>query len=105
MRRFPAQLVVGIGGVGVYFFYIARATVNALMIYRYTGQAENHDEVRGKEIGYDLISIYDTFWRQAQKGENETYGESLDYETRSFFRVLAGKSPGEMEETLPEETL
>lgn len=75
-------------------------SINGVMVYRYTGQAENHDEVRGKEIGYDLISIYDTFWRQAQKGENETYGESLDYETRSFFRVLAGKSPERAEQKL-----
>lgn len=74
--------------------------VNGVMIYRYTGRAENHDEIRGKEIGYDLLSIYDTFWKQAQKGENETYGESLDYETRSFFRVMTGKAPEKVEHSL-----
>ncbi|MFN0110896.1 MAG: hypothetical protein ACKVZH_18705 [Blastocatellia bacterium] len=77
-------------------------SVNGVMLYRYTGRADNHDEptskdIGGKEIGYDLLSIYDTLWQQAQKGENETYGESLDYETRSFFRVLAGKSPEKTE--------
>ncbi|MDX2040803.1 MAG: hypothetical protein SF097_06120 [Acidobacteriota bacterium] len=75
-------------------------SINGVMIYRYTGRAENHDETPGKEIGYDLIPIYDTFWQQAQKGENETYGESLDYETRSFFRILAGKPPEKSEQKL-----
>lgn len=75
-------------------------SVNGVMVYRYTGRAENHDETVGKEIGYDLLSIYDTFWQQAQKGENETYGESLDYETRSFFKALAGKAPEKAEQKL-----
>lgn len=74
--------------------------INGVMVYRYAGRAENHDEVTGKNIGYDLLSIYDTFWQQAQKGENETYGESLDYETRSFFKVLAGKSPEKAEQKI-----
>ncbi len=74
--------------------------VNGVMIYRYTGRAENHDEISGKEIGYDLLSIYDTFWLQAQKGENETYGESLDFESRSFFRILTGQAPEKVEHNL-----
>ena len=39
-------------------------SVNGLLVYRYAGHAEVHPEVRGKTIGYDLISIYDTVWTQ-----------------------------------------
>ena len=37
--------------------------------------------------GYDLISIYDTLWLRAQKGSNETFGETTDYATRIIQRV------------------
>jgi hypothetical protein len=77
-----------------------KTSVGGVMVYRYAGHAEDHSEVRGKNIGYDLISIYDTFWARAQKGENETFGESFDYGTRSFLKFQAGNSPEKIEQKL-----
>jgi len=77
-----------------------KGSVSGVLVYRYTGHAEVHPEVRGKSIGYDLISIYDTFWVQAQKGENETFGESFDYGTRSLLKFRAGNSPEKIEQKL-----
>jgi hypothetical protein len=53
--------------------------VTDVLIYGYTGQAEDHDAIKGRNIGYDLVSIYDTLWQRGLSGENETYGETFEY--------------------------
>src|SRR5262249_36281200 len=75
-----------------------KRSVNGVLVYRYTGRAEVHPEVRGKTIGYDLIPVYDTFWTRAQKGENETFGEASDYGSRSLLKFQPGKSPEKIEQ-------
>ncbi len=71
--------------------------VTGLLTYNYTGTAEDHatlgEKADGKTIGYDLVSIYDTFWARATGGLNETFGETLDYEKRSAQKFQAGKAP------------
>lgn len=71
--------------------------VNGVLVYRYTGQAEDHDKITGKFIGYDLQAVYGTLWARAQGSENETYGETQDYQTRAFFVLQADKSSAKTE--------
>jgi len=73
-------------------------SINGLMVYSYTGRAE--EPGREKSIGYDLIPIYDTLWKQAKQGENETYGESFDYRTRTFLKFRTNESPEKIEMNL-----
>jgi hypothetical protein len=61
-------------------------SINGVMIYSFTGRAEDPDAVKEKSIGYDLISIYDTLWMRAKQGKNETYGEAFNYQTRAFLK-------------------
>jgi hypothetical protein len=61
-------------------------SINGVMIYSFTGRAEDPAEVKEKSIGYDLISIYDTLWMRAKQGKNETYGEAFNYQTRAFLK-------------------
>jgi hypothetical protein len=72
-----------------------------VIIYIFTGRADDPDRVdRGKEksLGYDLTSIYDTLWLRAKKGENETYGEALDYQRRSFLKFQSNGSAEKVEQ-------
>jgi hypothetical protein len=57
-----------------------RKSTGGALIYSYKGQADDPERMRDKNIGYDLIPIYDTLWQQAQQGENETYGEAAEYQ-------------------------
>lgn len=89
-------------------------SINGVMVYSYAGRAEDNDEVYSstevrpaggryvgyKYIGYDLMPIHDTFWSRAQQGENETFGETLDYETREFFKFQGEKSAVKFEHKL-----
>jgi hypothetical protein len=77
-----------------------KRSVGGLIVYHYAGQAEVHPEVPCKNVGYDLIPIYDTFWVRAQEGENETFGESFDYGKRSLLGFQAGASPEKNERKL-----
>jgi hypothetical protein len=54
-----------------------------VLIYRFTGKAEDPQKETGS-IGYDLLPLYDTFWKHAQEGRSEAYGESQDYGVRSI---------------------
>ncbi len=74
-----------------------KSSVNGVLIYSYTGRAEDHDQVKGKSIGYDLIPVYDTLWIRSQKEENETYGEVFNYETRAVLKLQLEKSPEKVE--------
>lgn len=68
-----------------------------LLTYNYTGTAEDHatlgDKADGNTIGYDLVSIYDTFWTHATNGANDTFGETLDYQKRIAQKFQAGQTP------------
>jgi len=64
-------------------------SVNGVLNYVYRGRAEEVESREQREVGYDLLPIYETFWTRAQKGANETYGEAFNY--RGF--ALAGLSP------------
>lgn len=71
--------------------------VTGLLTYNYTGTAEDHailgDKADGKTIGYDLVSIYDTFWTRATSGANDTFGETLDYQKRTAQKFQTGQTP------------
>ncbi len=94
-------------GHGLYRYTGDSAQLNprvaGLLTYNYTGTAEDHatlgEKADGKTIGYELVSIYDTFWARATSGVNETFGESLDYEKRSAQKFQPGKVPLSTERT------
>jgi hypothetical protein len=50
-----------------------------VLTYSFDGRADDPEQKRQKNVGYDLIPILTTFWPRAQRGVNETYGESHDY--------------------------
>jgi hypothetical protein len=75
-------------------------SINGVMIYSFTGRAEDPDRVdrdKEKSIGYDLIPIYETLWRQAKGGENETYGEAFNYSKRVFLKFQTDGSAKKIE--------
>jgi hypothetical protein len=77
-----------------------KKSFGGMLLYRFAGRPEAPAEVQGKNVGYDLIPIYDTFWVRAQTGENETFGEALDYGTRSILKFQAGNSAEKIEQKL-----
>jgi hypothetical protein len=77
-----------------------KVSINGVMIYSYTGRAEEPDRVKEKSIGYDLISIYDTLWMRAKQGKNETYGEAFNYQTRAFLKYQLNGPAKKVEKNL-----
>lgn len=67
--------------------------VSSVLIYRYTGQAGDPESVAGKELGYDLQPIYHTLWQHAQQGENETYGETVEYPKNAILKFQSNQQP------------
>jgi hypothetical protein len=65
--------------------------VKGVLTYRYTGQAEE-PAPQATTAGYDLVAIYDTLWQRAQQVPNETFGEKLDYATRTVLRLMGSQS-------------
>lgn len=57
-----------------------KKSVKGVLVYSYTGTADEPEKLRGESVGYDLLAIYETLWRQAQMGENDTFGEVLEYQ-------------------------
>lgn len=49
------------------------------LVYSFTGTPVDPDAVRGDEIGYDLLPLYDTLWPRATAGKSDTMGEDHDY--------------------------
>lgn len=70
-------------GVSAYDADEKDADKRKLLIYRFTGRADESDTQEGGEVGYDLLPLYTTLWPRARHGTNETYGEALDYGTRT----------------------
>jgi hypothetical protein len=61
---------------------------NQFLLYAFKGQAENPEERRDKNVGYDLLPLYTTLWAEAQSGANKTYGEVHDYTGWQFAKGL-----------------
>jgi hypothetical protein len=55
----------------------------ALRLYRYSSVAEDPEAADGP-VGYELTPLYSTLWKTAGGGPNETYGEAVDYGTRTI---------------------
>jgi hypothetical protein len=68
---------------------------NGLVVYRFTGGAEQPDKVKGDSCGYDLVPIQTTLWKHAQAEANETYGTSFDYQEITISIVSKGGGPSE----------
>jgi hypothetical protein len=66
-------------------------SVNGVLSYVYRGSAEEPEQNERREVGYDLLPIYETFWTRAQTGANETYGEAFNY--RGFALAVIGLAP------------
>jgi hypothetical protein len=62
-----------------------------LLVYRFTGTAEDPETVTSGAIGYDLLPLYSTFWNAASTGENDSFGEAVDYGTRTILVVGLGE--------------
>jgi hypothetical protein len=75
-------------------------SINGVMIYSYSGRAEDPDRVKEKSVGYDLIPIYDTLWMRAKQGKNETYGEAFNYQTRAFLKYQLNGPAKKVEKNL-----
>lgn len=70
-----------------------KKAANGMLIYNYTGVAQNPDQRRGESIGYDLIGIPETLWQRAQAGESETYAETIDFPVvKLTMQQLGGQS-------------
>jgi hypothetical protein len=52
---------------------------NGLLTYIFKGQADDPESVSTDEIGYELITLYDTLWPLARKGVNQTFGAASRY--------------------------
>jgi hypothetical protein len=72
-------------------------SVNGVLTYSYTGNADDPDKINEKSVGYDLMPICDTLWLRAQQGDKETYGEVFNYQTRSLLKFQLGKPAGKVE--------
>ena len=71
------------------------AAENGFVVYRYGGSAEEPESLRRatvsnlrEDVGYDLVSLYDTLWARAQDGENETFGDEHDFTMFSVRMLL-----------------
>jgi len=62
-----------------------------LLVYRFTGAADDPETVASGSIGYDLLPLYTTFWKAAATGTNDSFGEAVDYGTRTIAVVALGK--------------
>jgi hypothetical protein len=89
-----AQLYVEPKGHGVTAFggaAEARASRASQLTYRYAARAEDPDEARDGEVGYELLPLRTTLWPRARKGVGETYGLVTDY---GVFTVSAADARG-----------
>lgn len=71
-------------GVSSYDAEEKESSKRNLLVYRFTGRAEEADSEERDEVGYDLLPLYTTLWPRARRGANETYGEASDYGTRTI---------------------
>ncbi len=69
-----------------------REAVKSLLTYRVTGAADDPDKRSGDGVGYALIPMESTLWRQAAGAPNDTYAETSTFGT--FSVKTAGAKPG-----------
>ena len=72
--------------------------VKSVLVYRFTGKAEE-PSAQATTAEYDLVALYDTLWQRAQQGANETFGETLDYQTRVVQRFASDNPTAKVEQT------
>jgi len=68
-------------------------------VYRYTGAAADPETIASGPVGYDLLPLYTTLWKAASGGEGETFGETVDYGTRTI--VVVGMGAGKVSTVVP----
>jgi len=60
-----------------------------ILIYRFTGRADDPEVEKQDKIGYELIPLFNTVWPRAQASVNETFGTVMDYGVLAVKRVGA----------------
>jgi hypothetical protein len=87
-------------GVTRYSGHQERKSLRALLVYSYTGTADDPDKRRGDAVGYELVPIQETLWQQAQAGENDMFGEAAEYQPFTVLMHRLGAEPSSIERTL-----
>ena len=70
-----------------------------LLVYRFSGTADDPETITSGLIGYELQPLYATFWNVASGGENDTFGEAFDYGTRTV--IVVGLGAGNVPTIMP----
>jgi hypothetical protein len=73
---------------------------NGILTYNFTGQADDPESKHANEVGYDLISLYDTLWPLARKGVNGTFGAVQKYTTLNISFLQTQGEPRKREVNL-----
>ncbi|HEV7857705.1 MAG TPA: hypothetical protein VGO91_03575 [Pyrinomonadaceae bacterium] len=68
-------------GIQAYIGGEKQSPRNGLLIYNFTGQADDPESKRTNEVSYDLLPLYETLWPLARKGVNGTFGAVHKYPT------------------------
>jgi hypothetical protein len=72
------------------------------VIYRYKGKAEQPATNDDRDVGYDFVSLKDTFWaRRNEVGPGKMYGESAEYAQGTFGAKIAGDNHGKNKASAP----
>ncbi len=77
-------------GIMVYSEGQKQSPRRGILIYRYSGRADDPDSGHQGVVSYELLPMITTIWPRARKGVNETYGASHKYGMVSITTV--GKS-------------
>jgi hypothetical protein len=68
--------------------------IKGVLIYSYTGHADDQEETGSRNVGYDLVPVYTTLWAHAHEGGgvNETFGEAYQFGVMKVFcELLTGQ--------------
>ena len=71
-------------GISAYFGNDKQRPSAGLLVYKFTGRADDPEKSTQDFIGYDLVPLATTIWPRARGGENETFGVAHLYGKRSF---------------------
>jgi hypothetical protein len=72
----------------------ASSAANGILVYTFTGHADDPDVVAKGPVGYDLVPIYRDLWPKSRGGANQTYGEWFDF---GIFRIAAADPNADLE--------
>jgi len=67
---------------------------SGFLVYTYTGKSDDPESTQSGSLGYDLLSTYETFWRNARAGQGEAFGAAHDYGVVTV-RVASGSTQTE----------